>query len=105
MLSGLAFVFHSWNILTTDHLLNLLEMCLQVLPGATSTSSGRVASKFGAYVPSVHSFDPQAFNIPFTEASMIDPQTRVLLEESAHALAGSGRWAMVVCACTHVKGE
>lgn len=54
-------------------------------------SNGRVASKFGAFVPSVHSFDAPAFNIPISEAAVIDPGTRVLLEESANAFASSGR--------------
>eukprot|EP00983_Pelagomonas_calceolata_P087976 1157087-Pelagomonas_calceolata.AAC.10 len=73
--------------------------CSQASVG--SSSSGRVSSKFGAFVSSVHSFDAPAFSIPSTEAAVMDPQTRVLLEESAHAFIDSGR---VPCAFQTAQG-
>lgn len=58
---------------------------LQVAPGA-------VLSKFGTYVPSVHVFDAAACGLSPAEAALMDPQQRILLEESAQAVAHSGRW-------------
>lgn len=62
-----------------------LNAAFQVAPGA-------VLSKFGTYVPSVHVFDAAAFGLSPAEAALMDPQQRILLEESAQAVAHSGRW-------------
>ncbi len=48
-------------------------------------------SRLGAFVPSVHDFDPAAFGLGDGEAALMDPQQRLLLEETLAALVDAGR--------------
>lgn len=48
-------------------------------------------TKFGTYVGSVHAFDAAAFGLSASEAALMDPQARMLLEESTSAIVDSGR--------------
>ena len=61
-------------------------------PDPSKVAPGRVLSKFGTYVASVHSFDAAAFGLSPSEASLMDPQSRLLLEESCTAVVHSGRY-------------
>jgi NADPH:quinone reductase-like Zn-dependent oxidoreductase/3-oxoacyl-(acyl-carrier-protein) synthase/acyl carrier protein len=45
-----------------------------------------LAARFGAYFPDIASFDATAFSIPDTEASLMDPQQRLVLECVGEAL-------------------
>lgn len=49
-----------------------------------------VDSGFGTFVESTHTFDPSALGISAKEAIFMDPQQRVLLEETALAIQSSG---------------
>jgi hypothetical protein len=82
------------------------DLCLH----CTQVEPGQVLSKFGTYVASTHSFDPQAYGLSAAEASQMDPQQRVLLEEVSLSLVHSGRWVghrpgltsiMCMSACRH----
>jgi len=46
---------------------------------------GRVSSRIGTYVSSLFLFDETLFGLSISESSMMDPQQRVLLEETANA--------------------
>ncbi|KAJ9518952.1 hypothetical protein QJQ45_026209, partial [Haematococcus lacustris] len=48
-------------------------------------------TKWGAWVSSTHCFDATLFGLSAQEAAMMDPAQRLLLEETAAAVAGSGR--------------
>ncbi len=54
-------------------------------------SSARVSTCWGTFVSDVHAFDAAAFGISQSEAALVDPQTRLLLEHTAAAAAASGR--------------
>lgn len=51
----------------------------------------KVASRFGTFVHSTFDFDPEAFGLSVNEASLMDPQSRVLLEETVTAFHGAGK--------------
>ena len=46
---------------------------------------GQVISRFGTYVESTYAFDSAAFGLQQGEALLMDPQQRVLLEETLSA--------------------
>jgi len=47
-----------------------------------------LAARFGAYFSDIASFDATAFGVPDTEASLMDPQQRLVLECVGEALVG-----------------
>lgn len=51
---------------------------------------GRIASRFGTFVHSTFQFDPELFGLSANEASLMDPQQRVLLEETLGAFQAAG---------------
>lgn len=51
---------------------------------------GKTLSKWGALIDDVDCFDADFFNIPAEEAKSIDPQLRLLLEETYHAVEDAG---------------
>lgn len=51
---------------------------------------GKTVSKWGALIDDVDCFDPHFFNIPAEEAHTLDPQLRLLLEETYHAVEDAG---------------
>ncbi|KAE8351975.1 polyketide synthase [Aspergillus coremiiformis] len=51
---------------------------------------GAVRNRKGGFVPDIHSFDAEFFGYYPAEASRIDPQQRLVLEASVHALEDSG---------------
>ncbi|KAA8645449.1 Type I Polyketide synthases (Type I PKS) [Aspergillus tanneri] len=51
---------------------------------------GAIRSVRGGFVPDVHSFDAEFFGLYPVEASNMDPQQRLVLEASVHALEDSG---------------
>jgi acyl transferase domain-containing protein len=51
---------------------------------------GRVATRFGTYVHSTFAFDTEAFGLTVGEAALMDPQQRVLLEETVSAFTAAG---------------
>lgn len=55
------------------------------LAGAGS-AGGLLGGRFGGFVLEWSVFDPEAFAIPPSEATLLDPQQRVLLEEAAGLL-------------------
>lgn len=63
-------------------------------PDPGKVAPGQVLSKFGTYVASVHAFDAAAFGLSPSEASLMDPQSRLLLEESCTAVVHSGRYSL-----------
>ena len=62
---------------------------------------GKVSSRFGTYVHSTFEFDPEAFGLSVNEAALMDPQQRVLLEETLAAFHAAGKLACFggCCAC------
>lgn len=50
-------------------------------------------TRFAAFCEDVHEFDRAAFRLPRNEAIGIDPQQRILLEQTAQALANAGEAA------------
>eukprot|EP00889_Picochlorum_renovo_P002061 jgi/Picre1/29091/NNA_004484.t1 len=50
-----------------------------------SGGAGRVSTRIGTYVESLFKFDEQMFGLPVGEASLMDPQQRILLEETQNA--------------------
>ena len=51
---------------------------------------GRVSTRVGTFVPSTFAFDPVAFGLSTNEAALMDPQQRVLLEETVNAFGDAG---------------
>jgi acyl transferase domain-containing protein len=51
---------------------------------------GRVFTRIATYVHSTYAFDADAFGLSPGEASLMDPQQRVLLEETVNAFASAG---------------
>lgn len=49
---------------------------------------GKVYARFGAYLEDASSFDSSLFGLPHVEALALDPQTRMLLEETCIAMDG-----------------
>jgi NADPH:quinone reductase-like Zn-dependent oxidoreductase/3-oxoacyl-(acyl-carrier-protein) synthase/acyl carrier protein len=68
---------------------------------------GRVSSRIGTYIDSVFNFDEAAFGLAVGESSLMDPQQRILLEETlkafnsanlpASSLVGSSTGVYVGC--------
>lgn len=57
---------------------------------AETATLGKTISKWGALIDDVDCFDADFFNIPPDEAKSIDPQLRLLLEETYHAVEDAG---------------
>jgi acyl transferase domain-containing protein len=55
-----------------------------------SIKHGKTVSRWGALIDDVDCFDPGFFKIDETEAVTMDPQERLLLQESYHALEDAG---------------
>ena len=55
---------------------------------------GRMASKWGGFLPDVSGFDADFFGISPREAETMDPQQRVLLEVAWEAIEHAGRTAL-----------
>lgn len=51
---------------------------------------GKTVSKWGALIDDVECFDATFFGIPAEEAATIDPQLRLLIEETYHAVEDAG---------------
>ncbi len=51
---------------------------------------GKVSSRFATYVHSTFEFDAEVFGLSVNEASLMDPQQRVLLEETVAAFHAAG---------------
>ena len=51
---------------------------------------GKVSARIGTYVPSSFAFDQDAFGLSPNESALMDPQQRVLLEETVRAFHGAG---------------
>lgn len=60
-------------------------------PRGAAADKPAVMSRFGTFVAAVHAFDAAAFGISPLEAQLMDPQQRILLEETAVAAAASGK--------------
>ena len=54
---------------------------------------GKIGSRFGTCVHSTFSFDAEAFGLSVGEACLMDPQQRVLLEETVTAFRMAGNSA------------
>src|SRR6185436_18729474 len=50
----------------------------------------RSVSKWGGFITDADKFDPLFFNLSGREAEIMDPQQRVFLQESYHALEDAG---------------
>lgn len=57
---------------------------------AEAHAPGKTISKWGALIDGVDCFDAAFFNIPAQEAETLDPQLRLLLQESYHAVEDAG---------------
>jgi 3-oxoacyl-(acyl-carrier-protein) synthase/thioesterase domain-containing protein/acyl carrier protein len=57
---------------------------------AEKAAPGKTISKWGALIEDVDCFDAEFFNIAPEEAKSIDPQLRLLLEETYHAVEDAG---------------
>ncbi|GFH18522.1 uncharacterized protein HaLaN_15343, partial [Haematococcus lacustris] len=64
-----------------------------MVPAYDQMQAGKPSTltKWGAWVSSTHCFDATLFGLSAQEAAMMDPAQRLLLEETAAAVAGSGR--------------
>jgi acyl transferase domain-containing protein/acyl carrier protein len=51
---------------------------------------GTSCTKWGGFLDGIDLFDPEAFGIPSSEASLMDPQQRLVLQASAHAIEDAG---------------
>jgi acyl transferase domain-containing protein/acyl carrier protein/SAM-dependent methyltransferase len=56
----------------------------------TTASAGRGYCSHGSFIDSIDQFDPAFFGIPALEATYMDPQQRLFLEESWKALEDAG---------------
>ena len=64
---------------------------LQKFYAPDQTLPGKTQSKWGGYVDSIESFDPQLFGISPREAASMDPQQRMLLEVAYRAMEDAGQ--------------
>jgi acyl transferase domain-containing protein len=53
------------------------------------TTPGKINSKRGGFMDSIFEFDHEAFSMSVKESSNIDPQQKILLETTFHALEDS----------------
>eukprot|EP00775_Hariotina_reticulata_P014515 gene14515-14642_t len=69
--------------------------------------AGELQTSFGSFLPAeqVTEFDPAAFSLPVAEASLIDPQQRLLMEAAAEALSGTQAFAAFDGAAVSGKDE
>lgn len=51
---------------------------------------GKVSSRIGTFIDSLYNFDESLFGLSVNEASMMDPQQRILLEETVNAFTSAG---------------
>ena len=71
-------------------LMSRLALLLCSVGCTTAGAAGTVASRFAVYSNSTFSFDCSAFAVPKREALLMDPQQRILLEETLSALCDAG---------------
>jgi acyl transferase domain-containing protein len=61
--------------------------------GVAAAAGAGVSTRWGTFVADVHTFDASAFGLGPSEAAVMDPQARLLLEHTAAAALESGRSA------------
>lgn len=64
---------------------------VELVAGGGVSAAVTVATRFGTYVDSVHTFDASLFGLSSNEAALMDPQQRLLMEETLSAVTDSGR--------------
>lgn len=72
-----------WELLTTG--VSAIE---PVPPQRWSSKNNR--QDYGGWIENIDLFDPQFFNINENDAAIMDPQARIILEESMHAIYDAG---------------
>lgn len=80
-------LWHIWKAVWTDQCVNIKAPVDRLGPHA---DSGADMPRHGNFVPNAWEFDNQLFNISPREALSMDPQQRVLLQCSYHALEHAG---------------
>lgn len=58
--------------------------------GGESTDSGNPEPKWGGFLDDIRGFDAKYFGISMKEARLMDPQQRICLEETYHAIEDAG---------------
>jgi Beta-ketoacyl synthase, N-terminal domain len=53
--------------------------------------------RFGAFVDGVDQFDSGAFRLPYAEAAALDPQARILLEQTHVSIPSHKRFLSRLC--------
>ena len=62
----------------------------QELYGDPQVEKGKTKSKWGGFIDDIDKFDPLYFKISPLEAELMDPQQRLTLEATYHALEDAG---------------